>query len=253
MNLYLATPLTNFSLINRESVTESLRNANILESYFYIREKEELMKYAQIAQKFILDSGAFTFMQQKNSRLDWDRYVEEYAEFINRFDVELFFELDIDKIVGLSKVEKYRSRLEELTAKKPIPVWHETRDKDYYIQMCKAYPYVAIGGIAHLKGNEKKNKELAFPWFIQTAHEHGAKIHGLGYTSIDGLKRYRFDSVDSAAWLYGNLGGYLYQFHPQSGEMKQLKKEGARVKTREAAFHNFKEWVKFSQYAKNRL
>lgn len=40
---------------------------------------------------------------QGKAAVNWDEYVEEYAEFIIKYDIKLFFELDIDAIVGLKK------------------------------------------------------------------------------------------------------------------------------------------------------
>ena len=160
---------------------------------------------------FLLDSGAFTFMSGSHKGgINWDEYVEEYAAFINRWDVKLFFELDIDSVVGLPETERLREKLEALTGKKPIPVWHRNRGKEYFIKMCEDYPYVALGGIV-TKEIDRKKYETAFPWFIKTAHEHKCKIHGLGYTTVANLKKYHFDSVDSTSWLYGNRGGVSLQ------------------------------------------
>lgn len=144
-------------------------------------------------------------------------------------------------------MEYYRNMLEGLTGKKPIPVWHKSRGKQYFIDMCKSYPYVALGGIAS-KEIPRDIYEKAFPWFIKTAHQYGAKIHGLGYTSIEGIHKYHFDSVDSTAWVYGNRGGYLYRFNPSTGNFDKYKKSG-RLRPREAAMFNFREWVKFLKYA----
>ena len=98
-----------------------------------------------------------------------------------------------------------------------------------------------------------KKYEALFPWFIQQAHKRGTKIHGLGYTNLKGLHKYRFDSVDSTAWLYGNRGGYLYKFNPRTGLLEQLSKTGCRLKSREGAVSNFNEWVKFGKYAETHL
>lgn len=166
--------------------------------------------------------------------------------------MRLFFELDIDSVVGLEEVERLRAKLEAMTNKKPIPVWHKNRGKEYFIKMCEEYPYVALGGIV-TKEIPRKKYESAFPWFINTAHEHGAKIHGLGYTNIANLKKYHFDSVDSTAWLCGNRGGYLYKFNPSTEKMEQITKEGCRLKPREGTVNNFNEWVKFSMYADMKL
>lgn len=232
---------------------DALKEINILESFYYLRKNEQFMSLVRHFGSFLLDSGAFTFMSGSHKgECDWDKYVEEYAAFINRYDVKLFFELDIDSVVGLPEVERLRKKLEYLTNKKPIPVWHKNRGKDYFIKMCEEYPYVALGGIV-TKEIPRNVYEKAFPWFINEAHKHGAKIHGLGYTTVANLKKYHFDSVDSTAWLYGNRGGYLYKFNPNTGLMEQLSKDGCRLKSREGAVNNFNEWVKFSKYAEKFL
>lgn len=195
----------------------ALKGINILESFYYLRKNEEFMTLVKHFGSFLLDSGAFTFMSGSHKGgINWDEYVEEYAAFINRWNVQLFFELDIDSVVGLTEVERLREKLESLTGKKPIPVWHRNRGKEYFIKMCENYPYVALGGIV-TKEIDRKKYETAFPWFIKTAHDHKCKIHGLGYTTVANLKKYHFDSVDSTAWLYGNRGGYLYKFNPRTG------------------------------------
>lgn len=231
----------------------ALSGINILESFYYLRKNEEFMTLVKHFGSFLLDSGAFTFMSGSHKGgIDWDDYVEEYAAFINRWNVKLFFELDIDSVVGLTEVERLREKLEALTGKKPIPVWHRNRGKEYFIRMCENYPYVALGGIV-TKEIDRKKYETAFPWFIKTAHEHKCKIHGLGYTTVANLRKYHFDSVDSTAWLYGNRGGYLYKFNPRTGLLEQLSKDGCRLKSREGAVSNFNEWVKFGKYAETHL
>ena len=263
MRIYLADVQSRKYLIKEQDMNVFLvgeqtckngKDANwkglfILESYYYLRNNKEFTRLIQSYGKLLLDSGAFTFMQECKNNVDWDAYIEEYANFINKYDIKLFFELDIDSIVGLKEVERLRTKLELLTGKKPIPVWHKNRGKDYFIEMCKNYPYVAIGGIV-TKEIPTDKYERAFPWFIKTAHLYGCKIHGLGYTRLANLKKYHFDSVDSTAWLYGNRGGYLYKFKPSTGLIEKItSKEGCRLKSREAAFHNFNEWVKYQQWA----
>ena len=230
-----------------------ISDMNILESFYYLRKNEDFMALAKNFGSFLLDSGAFTFMSgsHKGGAINWDEYVDEYATFINKYNIKLFFELDIDSVVGLPEVERLRERLEDLTGKKPIPVWHKNRGKDYFIRMCEEYPYVALGGIV-TKEIPRNVYEKGFPWFIQTAHKYHAKIHGLGYTTIANLPKYHFDSVDSTAWLYGNRGGYLYKFKPETGTMDQLKVDNARLKSREGAVNNFREWVKLCNYAERK-
>lgn len=241
MNLYLAGEHE----VKNGSVCKTWEGVNILESYYYARDNKYVPMLIGTASRFLLDSGAFTFMQ-KSQKIDWYRYVEEYAGFINRYDVKHFFELDIDSIVGINKVEKLRDRLESLTGKKPIPVWHISRGKQYFIDMCKDYKYVAIGGIV-TQEIPRRTYERAFPWFIKTAHENNAKIHGLGYTSKN-LRMYKFDSVDSTSWTTGNRSGKLFVFNSLTGKMEIKSCEGARLKAREGALHNFNEWIKYARY-----
>lgn len=119
--------------------------------------------------------------------------------------------------------------------------------------MCENYPYVAIGGIV-TKEIPTKLYEKLFPWFINTAHKHGCKIHGLGYTNIKGLHKYHFDSVDSTAWLYGNMSGSVYKFDANNGIMNTTKApKGKQLISKAVALNNFNEWVRFQKYARIRL
>lgn len=248
MEVFLAgrDPYKNFEAAEKGSL-------NILETFYYLRSTNLLPKLLPSCRNFLLDSGAFTFMNNDKGHTDFDAYTEEYARFINKYDIKLFFELDVDSVVGLKEVERLREKLIRLTGKKPIPVWHISRGKEYFIKMCEEYPYVAFGGII-TDGVKTKTIEKAFPWFIQTAHKHGCKIHGLGYTSIKGLHKYHFDSVDSTAWLYGNMSGTVYQFDPRIGDFKQIKvPNGKKMISRAVAVHNFNEWVRFMKYARNNL
>ena len=193
---------------------------NILESFYYLRKNTRLPWLIKTFKNFLLDSGAFTFLSS-GKIVDFDAYTEEYAAFIRKWDVKNFFELDIDSIVGLKEVERLRTKLMDLTGRKPIPVWHKNRGKEYFVEMCKEYPYVAIGGIV-TKEIPIRIYEKMFPWFIATAHKYGSKIHALGYTNIKGLYTYKFDSVDSTSWVYGNRSGYLYIFDIGNNTMRMI-------------------------------
>lgn len=244
MRLYLAGehPVKNGTKI------KTWKGINILETFYYARNNKLFPELRATCDNFMLDSGAFTFMSgNHNGSINWDSYTEEYAAFINRYNVSQFIEIDIDNIVGLKEVERLRNKLEQLTGKKPIPVWHKNRGKDYFLKMCDEYPYVAIGGIV-TKEIPRNIYEKILPWFINEAHKKGVKIHGLGFTSLKNLPLCKFDSVDSKAWLSGNIAGYIYKFLP-TGEMQHIKKPSSRLKSTEAALHNFSEWVKFSKYA----
>lgn len=219
----------------------------VLESYYYangaVRANIPRIK------NFLLDSGAFTFFNS-GKNVNFDKYVEEYGEFVKEFGIKLFFELDIDSIVGFEKVLQYRRRLEQITGRQPIPVWHISRGLERFKQDANEYPYVALGGI--VSGEWTPEGERQFPWFIQTAHQSGAKIHGLGYTKLSGLHKYHFDSVDSTAWTTGNRFGYIYHFDGRRLQKYKVP-NGKKLRTNEAAKKNFDAWARFSKWAEIKL
>jgi hypothetical protein len=225
-------------------------NVAILESFYYADEWTE--KTIPFLENFLLDSGAFTFMSNsKKGKINWKDYIDRYIAFINRNNVKHFFELDIDCIVGYENVLRIRKYIEEKTGKKCIPVWHKSRGKDEFLKMCDEYDYVSIGGI--VSKEIKQNEYPFFTWFINEAHKRGCKIHGLGFTNLKGLEKYKFDSVDSTSWITGNRFGCVYMFNGKS-IVKHDKKQGQRLAdSRAVAIHNFNEWVKFQKYAEKNL
>lgn len=234
---------------------EDIRSeVNILESFFMLKDDEKTVPLLKQCKNLFIDSGAFTFIQGTHKKnIDWDEYIVEYANFINKYDIDKFVELDIERLIGMDEVLRLRKKLENLTQKQSIPVWHIERGKEDFIKCCKEYPYVAYGSFITDKIGLSR-QEPYIDWFIETAHKYGAKIHGLGYTSLSGLKRHRFDSVDSTAWIAGSRGGFLYRFKPDTCTFEHLRPAGnVRLKARESALVNFKEWVKFSNYAEKYL
>lgn len=221
----------------------------ILESFYYADEDTE--RLLPLFGDFMLDSGAFTFMQNSKSHIEWEPYIERYADFIKRNKIEKYFELDIDSVVGYEKVKEYRKKLETLVGWPCIPVWHKSRGIQEYKRHCEEYQYISIGGyvIKEIAPEEFK----AFPKMIKYAHDNGAKVHCLGFTKLSDLPKYHFDSVDSTAWTTGNRFGYIYRFNGKT-MAKHKAPEGKRLgNPREVALHNYTEWIKFQKYAEGNL
>ena len=231
------------------------RRLYVLESFVSIKDWQ--IPLIQKFKGFLLDSGAFTFMNaQKKQNVDWYEYAERYANFVRTNNIERYFELDLDKIIGLTETTALRDFIEKIVGWPSIPVWHETRDKEYWLDMCRTHPYVAIGGITGGMTN-RNGKERAFPWFIRTAHEHGAQIHGLGYTNANKLRQYHFDSVDSTTWTSGGRYGELHVFRRGTIEKEKSVANGHKFRSLKdpnaTTLHNFLEWVKFSEYCDDYL
>lgn len=227
----------------------------LLESFYYYKPWQDEIR--ETCKAFMLDSGAFTFFSN-GKELDWNDYLKMYAEFIVSNDIELFYELDIDDIVGYENVLKMREKLETLTNRRPIPVWHINRGKDEYINMCKQYDYVAIGGLVGVERRSKRQQSLEknFPWFIKTAHANGAKVHALGFTKVQMLEQYHFDSVDSTRWNCARFGRVEY-FDGKTIRSIDRRKDGKRLvdKTqgRDIIKITLEEWVKYQKYAETHL
>lgn len=249
------------ALYSRYYQLEQSKPPYVLESYHYLLTMNEpnlkiFMDYVLSDQckMFLLDSGAFTYLSQikSNSKttIDFDKYLEDYAKFINKYDIKYFFELDIDAVVGIKKVEQMRRKLERMTGKKCIPVFHKSRGKDYWLKMIKEYDYVALGGIA-IK-DFKRSEHKMFKWFIDTAHAEGTKIHGLGYTSNKGLIKYPFDTVDSTSWLGAGRFGNLDVYDPVQKKLVKFKppKNSKTIKGfyKKADIIAVREWIKYGKH-----
>lgn len=246
MKLYIAGEHT----VKNGGGIQDWKNLCILESYFYARKNVWFERLYFKGCDLLLDSGAFTFMAS-GKRVDWDKYVEEYAAFINKYQIEKFFELDIDSIVGLQEVERLRAKLETLTGRKCIPVWHKSRGIDYWRKMCSEYNYIAFGGLM-TDGVPKSVIKKMLPTFIDMAHKQDCKVHVLGFTPCDILAEgIDLDSADSTTWIVGNRSGVIYKFDGRKICKHNIPK-GKRLKASEVARHNFYEWVKYQEFLKTK-
>ena len=254
MDLYPAAPHSQYQAHFEERRAEAdTTRLLILESYHYY--KSWMDPHIAHEWEFMFDSGAFTYMQgtahaSDPRGIDWGLYIEDYARHINRLHVKLFFELDIDCVVGLGEVERLRNYLEKLTNRQCIPVWHKSRGLDKFKEICKSHSYVAIGGIVSKEFTRKDYKH--FNTLCRIAHDNDTKIHGLGFTPGDGsLESYEFDSVDSTSWVYGNMAGFYYTFKGNRLTKTDMPK-GKRMKARAVSIHNFNQWAKYQHYLRER-
>lgn len=232
---------------NEEIIKSTEQIPYVLESFYYIKPWQ--MEYIKNCKMFLLDSGAFSFMNGKGnlSLKEYYDYVYRYADFINKYDIKYFFELDIDSVIGLKEVEKMREILEQRTGKKSIPVWHKKRGKQYFLDLAKHYDYISIGGI--VTREIKPKEQVFFNWFIEQAHQNNCMIHGLGFTALKKLKMFNFDTVDSTSWLSGGRFGGLYIF--KNSELIQIKKppnSRLSLSSKESSRFNLKEWLKYIKY-----
>lgn len=228
-----------------ESTRPLLKNVPyMLESFYYFRDFQK--PYIQNSDLFLLDSGAFTFMNSIKGNVDWNKYIDKYISFINENDVKYYFELDIDVIVGYEEVKRIRAKIERETGKKSIPVWHKSRGIEEYKRLVSQYDYIAIGGFAVKDIKIKEYPKIKR--MVQYAYDRGVKVHGLGFTPKD-VTEYKFYSVDSTTWLSCRRFGSVFIY--KNGQMKMItpKKYGTKKnRQREIEEITLKEWVKYQKY-----
>jgi len=217
-------------------------NFNRLHTFFHMSENEAkvLHKY----NNFLLDSGAFSMFG--GAKVNLKEYVNKYIDFINKYDVKHFFELDIYQLIGNAETEEIREYIEIKTNKNTIPVFHIFLGIDYFKNLCDKYNYIAISASGKFYSKwTRKHPEKLYK-LLQYAKTKKVRIHGLGYTS-NKMAEMPFYSVDSTSWLSGNRFGAVYSFKNKT-MLKYDKPKGKRVKTHETNKHNFFEWVKYGKY-----
>lgn len=221
MKIFLAGSIEE-NIINEFLIAAPYR----LQSMYFIKDWE--LQYIKHFEMFMLDSGAFSMIYKNKKKINFDNYVKKYIDFINKQDIQYFFELDIDPLVGLKKVEEYRDLINKETGKKCIPVWHRDRGIQYFKDCCKEYSYVSIGGMAVSEYENNFNLYQYLPYFISYAHHCKAKIHGLGFTRFSVLKDLHWDSVDSTSWLDCARFGSIKKLNYRNGNVESLNIENSK-------------------------
>lgn len=228
----------------------NIYNFNRLDSYLDVRKNDDFdhTKF----QNFILDSGVFSFLNGKDiSKIDWDEYVDNYAKFVRERKIRNYVEVDIDRFYGLDVVEKLRRNLERKVGWKSMPVWHMNRGYDKWLEIARDYEYICFGAFLTDHLNEKHYPLVAK--FIYDAKQLNCKVHGLGFTSMPWLKRLHFYSVDSSSWTANVRFGAVCYFNGKAITMVKRPENKKVIDMRGLAYHSFKEWVKFAQYAEKHL
>lgn len=250
MKLYISAVIQNSGSVdcrnNVENVVD-LSKLHILQSYIYAEEKYA-EKFSH-CKDFMMDSGAFTIMMGKK-KFDIVAFTKQYAEFLKKWNIKQFIELDVDSVYGIDVYKDCLHILQDITGADPLRVFHMWRGKEYFEELTKQKDYICIGGLAGTDSNCKYVRQN-LDWFIKTAHKNNCKIHGLGIGNISDIRKYDFDSVDSANWTNSIRFGHLYRFNGH--EICKYDgsfgcSENERISTNFAGCYSLKEWAKFSHY-----
>ena len=181
--------------------------------------------------KLFIDSGAFTAFTKKKV-VD----VDDYIEFINSIDDQVYIFAQVDKIPGEWGKERTPEQVAEApklswenylymvnkvkSPEKLLPIFHQGEDFSWLKNMLE-YKYTE----GPLKGQYIKyigiscSKDITSsawgPWFdlcfkmIQESKNPNVKTHAFGMTSLKLLEQYPFTSADSTSWVrsagFGNI------------------------------------------------
>ena len=226
--------------------------AYVLQTFYSIRKmKHETLTYLlnMNLKGFLLDSGAFTFMNS-GKKVRWKSYVEEYIHFINKYDIQHYFELDLYTLpgVGIEKTIKMRRYIEHHTGKKSIPVFHACMGMKMYRQLCREYDYIGIGASGVTDECKWVHNKKLLKQMVRIANDYGTKVHGLGYTRRENINKIEipFYSVDSISWRLNT--GMGYEYRTKYGKIWKTHPVGRNHKPREELEdNNLAAWCKIQQ------
>ena len=157
--------------------------------------------------KVILDSGAYT-AHKKGINIS----IDEYAEYVKNHNNEYnggAFNLDV---IGDAKASYENWKYLINKGVNVIPVYHIGTPEKYLKYYLKETDYIGLGAIADLS-TSKRIPSLDRIWneyFLTSKGITKVKVHGLGITAFDLMKRYPWYSVDSMTPVMAAAFGGLF-------------------------------------------
>ena len=222
-----------------------LKPSKLVKQYFDYIKKNNI--------EYLLDSGAYTYMYNTKKSFNLKDHLQKYCYYINEFDIQNFFELDLDVFLSIDEIENIRKKIFLETHKKPIIVYHDERGYNYWINMCKENDFIAIGGIAGGKVNWNSQEGIKIlKDMCDEAHAYNTLVHGLGYTPLSLLNTHTmfFDTVDSTTWN-GTKTGISYIINEKNELIKTSLKE--YFFSTDAQENDLQAWAQFSAEYKGAL
>ena len=198
---------------------------------------------------FILDSGAFSLFNgiKKLTYNGLKKYIDSYCDFIIKYKITQFLEMDIDSIIDYEDVKKINKYIENRVGRKPIYVHHQfTRDFSELENACRESDYIFYGGIAGIMKVEDKVVQS----FVDYAFQFGTRVHILGWTPLE-MNIKNLYSIDSSSWTMGGRAGNIFTFD-RDKLINDKFEDKRRISFFEVNNHNFNAWNKYQSYLKNK-
>jgi len=176
------------------------KNIPILLSFAY---KEEFRRVGELSDDIFVDSGAFTaFTKGQEIPLD------EYMAFLRDGGYGIYAGLD-----SIGNAKKTRENIQRMVDEGfcPIPTFHYGGDLSYLREYVSSFPYIALGGVAQLRGKKPAMRFFDQCWaeIVDGEGHPRVKVHGFAVTSRELMIRYPWYSVDSTSWVAGSKFGMI--------------------------------------------
>lgn len=189
----------------------------------YYRERLHIERRCALGLKTFVDSGAFS-AHTKDAILN----VDEYIEWLNKYDDGVSIFAQVDKIPGKFRMPKSKQDLEEApeeswqnylymrervkSPEKLLPIFHQGEDFCHLQRMLDFEPKIQYIGISpsndvHTEGKERWI-ERCFE-VIKASKNPEVKTHAFGMTALYLLEKYPFYSADSTSWLMIGVHGNI--------------------------------------------
>ena len=214
---------------------------------------EEIMIDRNRENNLILDSGAFTFMNGKKINInEMNKYYDAYIDFVKKYHIKNYVELDVDALFGTEQAMKYREKLESEIGYQCLPIWHKERGMQSFKQDVEKYDYVGIGGLAikTIKRSDWEKLKLLTSY----ARKRHTKLHAMGFTPSHDVYKYGFYSSDSSSWASSMRFGTISHFDGRGiSSLKNVKYKRVRGDDYNRAFcAGYLEWLKYQAYVDNK-
>lgn len=177
----------------------------ILVSYVYLN--GFLRHRANIAYRdWVLDSGAFSAKHAGRT--------VKVADFIATAKSTLALvpppaEIYALDVIGDHLATKANCDVIKSAGVDAIPTYHLGEPWSALKELAAAYPKIAVGGIARLRGKEKLR------WIEQVfARVWPKRVHGFGCGTEEIIMRFPFDSVDATTWVNPSKYGAWKAYKP---------------------------------------
>lgn len=225
MRIYLAdSNRENHRAANEYMVKHGLHHRVLWSFYYYEEDRhfEEARRTFGSWPAIWADSGAYSAESLGGKEITAEKYADWLEKHVN--SLEFYANLD-EKRYHMSKNVKVgmkNLRYLEKRGFKPVPVFHGGEPWDFLRDLVAEYPYIALGGVAGVKGGSSSEVWRFYNKCYEIA-DGKAVFHGFGMTVWDVIKGFPWFSVDSSSWGAGHRFGTLTIFDERQGKFLRAR------------------------------